>query len=88
MVLDTDKCMLSSKLDGLRIRFQKKRGHLYFKWGPNILFTESEIMKLDRHLHHSDSERLYSLMSRAEPDNTSLEVLRTLKLISSTWDLR
>ncbi|CDF36525.1 unnamed protein product [Chondrus crispus] len=87
MVLDTDKCILSSKLEGWQIRLWKKRGHLYYVWGPNILFTESELMKVHRHFHHPYSERLYSVMSRAEPDKTSPEVLRTLKRISSTCDL-
>ena len=86
MVLDTDKCILSSKLEGWQIRLRKKLGHLYYEWGPNVLFTESELMKVHRHFHHLDSERLYSVMSCAEPDKTSLEVLRTLKRISSTWD--
>ncbi|CDF36767.1 unnamed protein product [Chondrus crispus] len=87
MVVDTDKGMLSSKLEGWQIRLRKKLGHLYYEWGPNILFTESELMKVHRHFHHPDSERLYSVMSRAEPDKTSPEVLRTLKRISSTCDL-
>ena len=87
MVLDTDKCMLSSKLEEWRISLRKKLGHLYYEWGRNILFTESELMKVHRHFHHPDSERLYSVMSHAEPDKTSLEVLRTLKRISSTCDL-
>ena len=44
-------------------------------------------MKVHRHFHHPDSERLYSVMSRAEPDKTSPEVLRTWKRISYTCDL-
>ena len=44
-------------------------------------------MKVHRHFHHPDSERLYSVMSRAEPNKTSPEVLRTLTLIISTCDL-
>ena len=87
MVLETDKCMLSSKLEGWQIRLRKKLGHLYYEWVPNVLFTESELMKVHRHFHHPDSERLYSVMSRTEPDKTSPEVLRTLKRISSTCDL-
>ena len=87
MVLDTDKCTLSSKLEGWHISLRKKLGHLYYEWGPNILFTELELMKVHRHFHHPDSERLYSVMSRADPERTSPEVLRALKQISSTCDL-
>ena len=58
MVLDTDKCMLSSKLEGWQIHLREKLGHMYYKWGPNILFTESELMKVHRHFHHLDSELL------------------------------
>lgn len=87
MVLDTDKGTLSSKLEGCHISLRKNLGQLYYEWGPNILFTESERMKVHRHFHHPDSERLHSVMSRADPKRTSPEVLRALKRISSTCDL-
>ena len=87
MVLDTDKCVLSSRLQGWNVPFEKKLGHLYYEWGPQILFTETELMKMHRHFHHPDSERLYSFMKSSDPGKTSPQVLTDLKRISAACDL-
>lgn len=64
-----------------------KLGHLYYDWGPEVLFTGTELMKVHRHYHIPDSERLYSVIRRADPSITSPQVLQELRRISVTCDL-
>ena len=45
MVFDTDKSVLSSRLHGWTVPLRKKLGHLHYEWGPQILFTETELMR-------------------------------------------
>ena len=55
MVLDTDKFILSSRLQRWNVPLNKTLGHLYYEWATQILITETELMKVDRHSHHPDS---------------------------------
>lgn len=87
MLIDTDKCALSSRHQGWTVPLRKKLGHLYYEWGPQNLFTETELMKVQKHFHHSDSERLYAIMKRSDPEKTSPQLLNYLKRISAACDL-
>ena len=68
LVLDTDNQRLSSKSEGWDVPLMSKRGHLYYEWKPEILFTQSELVRIHKHFYHPKSERLYSLMKRGVPE--------------------
>ena len=52
-----------------------------------MLFTETDLMKVHKHFHHPNSERLYAVMKKSDPEKTSPQVLRDLKRISAACDL-
>ena len=87
LVLDTDNLRLSSKSEGWDVPLTSKRGHLYYEWKLEILFTQSELVRIHKHFYHPKSERLYSLMKRGVPERTSPEVLRDLEKIENTCEL-
>ena len=88
MAIDTDKCVLSSRLQGWTVPLKKKLGHLCYERGPQILFPETALMKVHKHYHRPDSERLYAVKKRSDPEKTSPQVLNDLKRISSECDFR
>lgn len=51
MVIDTDKSVLSSRLQGWTVSLRKKLGHLYYNWGPQVLFTQTKLMKIHKQFH-------------------------------------
>ena len=55
MVLDTERFVLSSRLEEWKVPLRNKLGHLYYEWGPEVLFTETELMKVRKHFHYPDS---------------------------------
>lgn len=87
MVLDMDECTLASKLQGWQIPLRKKPGHLYYEWAATILLTETELVRVHKHFYHPNSERLFSLMRRADPGSTSPQVLKDLEKIEGACDV-
>ena len=87
IVLDTDNLRLSSKSEVWDVPITSKKGHLYYKWKPEILFAQSEPVRIHKHFYHPKSERLYSLMKRGVPERISPEVLRDFEKIENTCEL-
>lgn len=53
LVLDTDNIRLISTVERWDVKLTNKRGHLYFEWKPEILFIQSELVKIHNQLHHA-----------------------------------
>lgn len=88
MNIDTSNNTLESKQDQWKIPLVKKRGQLYLKWSSSImLFTESERKNVHLHFFHPESGRLYSLMRRADPQQTTSYVLQDLEALSAKCDM-
>ena len=87
MVIDAEHFILSSRLQGWEVQLTEKLGHLYYEWGAAVMFTEAELQKTHRHFFHPQSERLYAVMKRADPETTSPTVLSDLERIAATCDI-
>lgn len=87
MVIDTDKLRIRSNLEGWDIPLVRKRGHLFLEWEACFLFSSSDVLRVHRHFFHPKSTRLYDVIRRAEPENTSPSLLKGLEKIDSTCDV-
>lgn len=76
-ILDTDNVWLSSNIEGWDARLMNRRGHAYFEWKLEVLFTQSELVRLQRHFYHPNPDSLYSLMKRGAPGKTYPDVFTT-----------
>lgn len=86
-VLDTDNLRLSWKSEGWDVPLTNIRGQLYLEWKPEILFTQSKLVRIHRHFYIPNSEKLCSRMQRGVPEMTRPKVFRDPESIESTYEL-
>lgn len=89
--------VLIHKPSGRRFQCIRKRGHLYFVWpisphpalsshqpqASTSFYTTAELTRLHRHFYHPPARRLYDLLRRANPRDSSPETLRTLEQLAA-----
>ena len=87
MLIDTAHNFLLSDVGGCKLPLVSKRGHLFFEWTDEILYTTDELRKIHRHFLHPKSERLYAVMRLSDQNSCSPQDLRQLQEIASKCDV-
>ena len=65
------------------ILLERKKGHLYYTWGEDeVLFTVSELKRMHQGFYHPSAEKLFNLIRRADPRDTTAETRKILNNIS------
>ena len=77
MVLDTDRQTLSSNSDEWKVSLVGKRVHLYYYWEIRVLFSETELRKVHKHLFHPKPEKLYAQIPGMTQRQPHLNYYRT-----------
>lgn len=65
----------------------RKLGHMYLTWPDEILYTQEELRKVHRHFYHPDSQRLFSVLRRANPEECSSQTLAELEDVEEECDI-
>ena len=82
LVAENVRNVLENRKQGWTLPIQRKHGHLYLSWDASeVLFTASELKKLHGHFYHPSSSKLYALLRKTHPDETTGETLKTLQEI-------
>ena len=64
-------------------QLMQKHGYLFLEWkGSRILFTCRELEKIHRSFFHPHPRKLYNMMKRARPTETTKGTLKELQDIS------
>lgn len=79
ILLDVGKDRISSANLNWEMPVIRKHGHLYIAWPKCVMFTVRELKKVHRHLFHSQPDRIYQLLRRANPNGTTADDLKTWK---------
>lgn len=79
ILLDFARFTMSSREKGWSIPLFKKAAHMFVEPSIDaIMFTRKELERLHLHFHHPSAKRLYKLLRRARPDETTSQTLRQL----------
>ena len=87
LVVDIGDSILFSKLQGWMATLTQKLGHIYLTCDQNILYTPTELTRIHRHFFHPHSERLFSLMKRAQDPDATPETHKQLEEITNSCDI-
>lgn len=82
-----EKRLIGSRADGWTAPLIRKNGHDYIQWKPSILYTEKDLQKIQRHLHHPSPTKTYSLLKRTDPAKVPPNILAGLENINATCDV-
>lgn len=68
----------------INLPLTRKNGHSYLEWGKqiSILFTQAELLKLQRGYSHPVNEKLLNLLCLARPNHLNSETKELLKDLS------
>eukprot|EP00171_Calliarthron_tuberculosum_P000524 IDg524t1 len=66
---------------------KRARGHVYYTWNIDIMYTEYQLRRIHRHFYHPQPERIFNIMKRADGSRATLETLSTLKKITRECDI-
>ena len=87
LVIDVAGRLLISNDHGWELDLIRKLGHLYCVWTTDVLYTTNELRRIHRHFFHAHSERIFSLMKRAEDFDATAETTKELKELTSSCDI-
>ena len=63
-----------------------KFGHLFYEW-EDVLYTDNELKRIDRHIYHAHPDKVSNLMKRAEDPNANKETYDQLESITANCDI-
>ena len=68
--------------------YRSKSGHVYVEMdcSTTVMFTRSQLGELHKQFFHPSSEKLFNLLKRARPEETTPETLQTLQDLSKRCD--
>ena len=71
-----------------RIRPQRKHGHIYWEWpmALKIFFTKPQLERVQRHMLHPSSKKLYTLLRRAKPEDLNSDTYSILQEIQKSCE--
>ena len=70
------------------VSLSRREGHIYeaMNLATTTFFARSQLYKIHRQFSHVSPEKLYTLLKRARPGDTTPETLRTLEELSKRCD--
>ena len=84
LVADNVKNVLEDRTNGWTLPIIRKQGHMYITWNSRtIMFTRNELQRIHKHFWHPSASKLFNLLKRTHPEDTSSETLKILNEIQS-----
>lgn len=83
-IVDCKNTSQSYLIDDWSAPLKRHEGHLYAEMSLLVrtLFSKAQLLKLHRHFFHPSSEKLYRLLRKASPEDTTPETRQSLEEIS------
>ena len=87
-VVDHENPSQSYVIDDWSVPLKRHEGHLYAQMSLPVLtfFSKAQLQKLHRHFFHPSSEKLYKLLKKARPEDTTPQTQDILEEITTRWD--
>ena len=84
LVADNVRNILECRTQQWSLPITRLHGHMYITWDPcTVLFTRNELKRIHKHMWHPSASKLYNILKRTHPKDTTCDTLKILEEISA-----